>query len=42
MTKKNKGKKKDFFCLLDSTRITPCSYVSPFIIEKKKQFVRRC
>jgi len=33
MTKKNKGNKKRFFCFLGPTRITPCSYVSPSIME---------
>ena len=33
MTKKNKENKKIFFCFLGPTMITPCSYVSSFIME---------
>ena len=38
MTKKNKGNKKDF-CFLGPIRITPCSYVSPFIMENQGHLV---
>ena len=40
MTKENKGnKKRFFFCLLGLTRITLCSYVSPFIMENQGHVV---
>ena len=39
MTKKNKRNTKDFFCFLGPTRITPCSYISPFIIENQDHVV---
>jgi len=37
MTKENKGNKKKLF--LGPTRITPCSYVSPFIMENQGHVV---
>jgi len=39
MTKKIQKKQKKDFCFLGPTRLTPCSYVSPFMMENQSHIV---